>query len=80
MAHFKAEREVAHPRHHRGNFRLCLQWGKLVLNDGSIELGYRFIWRRPDNSIQSRPANIPSLADVDALVALARHYPAPGRR
>jgi hypothetical protein len=74
MAHFEIEHEAIHPYHPEGDFRLCLQWGRYVYDDGSEpEEGYRFIWRRRDGSIQPRgPARIPALADIDVLVAMAR--------
>ena len=34
--------------------QLCFQWCKYNYGEGSNELGYRFIWRKPDGSL--RPA------------------------
>lgn len=53
--------------------QLCLQWGRYIYDDNTEQAGYRFIWRRPDGSIQPRgPARIPSLADVKLLTDLAQ--------
>lgn len=73
MARFFAKHEVVHPGHRRRGPKLALQWGRYVYDSGSEQHGYRFIWRRPDGSIQARgPARIPALADIDVLVAIAR--------
>jgi len=55
-------------------WRLWLQWGRYVHEDGNIEHGYRFIWRRPDGSLQAArgQARIPSLKDAETLIGLAR--------
>jgi hypothetical protein len=80
MAHFRSHNEAIHPYHPEGGPRLCLQWGRYVCDDGSEQWGYRSIWRRPDNSIQSRgPARIPALADIEVLIALASQ-PRMGRK
>lgn len=73
MARFASDHEVIHPDHPEGDYRLCFQWGRLIHDDKSVQTGYRFIWRRPNGSIQARgPARIPSLKDIDVLVSLAR--------
>jgi hypothetical protein len=73
MANFESEQELAHPYHPATGPQLWLQWGKYVYDDGKEEYGYRFIWTRSDGSIQSRgPARIPSLRDVELLIAAAR--------
>ena len=55
-------------------WQLCLQWGRYVHEDGETEDGYRFIWRRPDNSLQAArgQARIPSLAEAEELMRRAR--------
>jgi hypothetical protein len=73
QARFVMEKEVAHPGHPQPEAALWLQWGSYHYADGSQQCGYRFIWTRPDGSIQSRgPARIPALADIDVITALAR--------
>lgn len=53
-------------------FKLCLQWCRYNHPDFS-ETGYRFIWRRPDNSLQPArgQARIPSFQDMRDLMELA---------
>ena len=38
-----------------GGWRLCFQRVRYIYDDGSIQEGYRFIWRRPDGSLQGLP-------------------------
>ncbi len=49
---------------------LCFQQCRYVYNDGSIEEGYRFIWRDPNGKLrpQRGQARIPSLDVVCKLV------------
>lgn len=57
-----------------GSWRLCFQWCTYAYDDGSPdESGYRFIWRRPDGSLQAArgQARIPSIADIHELMQLA---------
>src|SRR6267143_866507 len=54
---------------------LCLQWGRYQYDDKTEpQAGYRFIWRRPDGSLQPArgQARIPSLSDAELLIKLAR--------
>lgn len=55
------------------DWRLCFQWCEYIYDDGSSENGYRFIWRRPDGSLQAArgQARIPSLKDINELTYLA---------
>jgi hypothetical protein len=49
-----------------GHWRLCFQWVTYRYEDGSpAQDGYRFIWRRPDGSLQPArgQARIPSGAE-----------------
>ena len=67
--------EIAYPEHRSSGWRLCLQWARYQYDDKSEpETGYRFIWRRPDGSLQPArgQARIPSLADAELLIKLAR--------
>ncbi|WP_437972748.1 hypothetical protein WMF11_26805 [Sorangium sp. So ce295] len=57
-----------------GSWRLCFQWCTYAYDDDSPdENGYRFIWRRPDGSLQAArgQARIPSAADIFGLLQLA---------
>ncbi|QIY83003.1 hypothetical protein HER18_05350 [Chryseobacterium sp. NEB161] len=56
-----------------GDWRLCFQWCEYNYDDGSAENGYRFIWRRPDNTLQAArgQARIPSFVDMQELILLA---------
>jgi hypothetical protein len=45
------------------DWRLCFQWCRYIYGDGTMEEGYRFIWRRPDGSLQAArgQARLPSI-------------------
>jgi len=45
------------------DWRLCFQWCRYIYDNGDMQEGYRFIWRRPDNSLQAArgQARIPSI-------------------
>jgi hypothetical protein len=67
--------EVAHPDHATDDWHLYLQWVRYQYDTGQEpENGYRFIWRRPDGSLQAArgQARIPSLDDAELLIRLAR--------
>ena len=34
-------------------WKLCLQWCRYFHDGGDLEEGYRFMWRRPDGSLQA---------------------------
>jgi hypothetical protein len=53
---------------------ICLQWCRYIYDDGELEYGFRFIWRRPDGSLQAArgQARIPDLNIVEDLVKRAR--------
>jgi len=46
-----------------GDWQLCFQWCRYIFSKGDMEEGYRFIWRRPDGSLQAArgQARIPSI-------------------
>ena len=46
-----------------GSWRLCFQWCRYIYGDGTMQEGYRFIWRRPDGTLQAArgQARIPSI-------------------
>ncbi len=69
-AHFHESHEVSIDIGH--NWRLCLQWGAYEMTDGDVpQRGYRFICRREDGSLQSRPVVIPSARQLHELLGLA---------
>ena len=53
---------------------LCLHWCRYIYDDGTMETGFRFIWRRPDGSLQAArgQARIPSLDMALELMEKAR--------
>jgi hypothetical protein len=57
-----------------GYWRLALQWGLYVYENGTSDYGYRFIWRRPDGSLQPArgQARLPSVHVIEELIARAR--------
>lgn len=67
--------EVIHPGHPAHDWQLCLHWCRYRYSDSTSELGYRFMWRRPDGSLQPArgQARLPSRHDVDLLFGLAKH-------
>ena len=57
-----------------GEWTLCFQWCRYEYGDGTEDMGYRFIWRRPDSgNLQGArgQARIPSIADIMELTAIA---------
>jgi hypothetical protein len=56
------------------DWQLCFQWCEYIYDDDSTELGYRFIWRRPDGSLQAArgQARIPDVNSINQLMELAR--------
>lgn len=57
------------------DWQLCFQWCEYIYEneDDERQMGYRFIWRRPNGSLQAArgQARIPSLADMNKLLKLA---------
>jgi 3-hydroxyisobutyrate dehydrogenase-like beta-hydroxyacid dehydrogenase len=62
------------PRQHDGKWQLRLQWCRYLHADGSMQYGYRFIWLRPDGSLQATrgQARLPSFAAAERLFAAAK--------
>ncbi len=62
------------PNKHEGQWQLRLQWCRYLLADGGMQYGYRFIWLRPDGSLQATrgQARIPSFATMQQLFAQAK--------
>lgn len=54
-------------------WRLCLHRVRYVHDDGDINEGYRFMWQRPNNSLQAArgQARIPSLLVAYGLMQAA---------
>jgi len=54
----------------RDGWSLCFQWGRYNYDDGTSDMGYRFIWKDQDVNMQlSRgQARIPSAADMFLLI------------
>ena len=55
-------------------WNLCFQWCQYIYEDGTNEHGYRFIWRRPDGTLQPArgQARIPSIEILEKLVKKAK--------
>ncbi|UAK17546.1 hypothetical protein [Sporolactobacillus terrae] len=53
---------------------LCFQWCTYHYSDGTSENGYRFIWRRPDGSLQPAmgQARIPNIFVAETLMSKAK--------
>lgn len=63
--------------------RLCFHRVRYVYDDGDLHEGYRFIWRRPDGSLQAArgQARIPSIQMAQRMMKQAEdegwgHYDA----
>jgi len=59
-----------------GGWVLCLQWCRYVYDNGKMELGFRFIWRRPGTGALQPArgqARITTLEDAETLIAMARN-------
>ena len=56
-----------------GEWRLCFQWCRYIFSNGEMQEGYRFIWRRPDGSLQAArgQARIPSIRVAGELIKAA---------
>ena len=54
---------------------LHLQWCRYIYDNGNMEHGYRFIWRKPGGSLQPArgQARIVSLKDAEELMKVARN-------
>ena len=53
--------------------KLCFQHVRYVYDDGTLQMGYRFIWRHPDGKLQGArgQARIPSLKAARLLMEKA---------
>ena len=59
---------------HTSGWRLWFQWCEYRYSEGHVQTGYRFIWRRPDGSLQAGRGQVrlPSLAEAELLIAKAK--------
>ena len=75
MARVQVINEVPHHEQRQNDWILYLQWCRYFYDDGNMERGYRFIWRRPDGSLQPArgQARIVSLTDAERLIQMARN-------
>ena len=75
MARVQIVNEVQKDNPKSGHWVLCLQWCRYMYDDGNMEHGYRFIWRRPNGSLQPArgQARIVSLKNAERLIAKARN-------
>lgn len=74
MARFKIIKEVTNsPDKEQKVWKLYFQYGKYYYDDRTCEMGYRFIWRRPDGTLQAArgQARIPSIQELLELLYLA---------
>ncbi len=55
-------------------WELCFQWCRYIYDKGGSERGFRFIWRRPDGSLQPArgQARIISIEQAKELMDRAR--------
>ena len=69
MAHVKIHRQVSENTN-SGVWTLCFQKVTYHYDDGGTQDGFRFIWRRPDGSLQaaSGQARIESYEQMMALI------------
>ena len=74
MANFTIIHEVPNKETQlKDNWCLYFQFGTYHYDDGTQDDGYRFIWRRPDGTLQASrgQARIPSKQELFTLLALA---------
>lgn len=79
MATVKYNKEHEVNRRYSNGWTLCFQWCRYVYDaedgeDRHDQRGYRFIWRRPDGTLQAArgQARIPSIQDAMELMEAAR--------
>lgn len=73
MARVEVHKEV--PKElNGGEWNLCFQKVTYHYDDGRMQNGYRFIWRRPDGSLQAArgQARIESYEQMHELIDLAK--------
>ncbi len=74
MARVQVLNEITDEREKNRGYSLWFQWCRYIYDDGTLEYGYRFIWRRPDKSLQAArgQARIPSIALMETLIDKAK--------
>lgn len=72
MAHVEILNEI--PKNRIQDWQLCFQKCVYHYDDGTAENGYRFIWRRPDGSLQAArvQARLPDRESIANLVEQAQ--------
>jgi hypothetical protein len=76
MARVQVINEVPRPEQKPKGWVLHLQWCQYFYDDGNMEHGYRFIWRRPGSGALQPArgqARIISLKDAEKLIEMARN-------
>lgn len=70
-AYVKILHETQHPMD--SGWKLCFQHCQYHYDTGGLQEGYRFIWRRPDETLQAArgQARIPSLSIILKLTSIA---------
>jgi hypothetical protein len=74
MARFQIFNEVSKPaKEEKDVWKLYFQQGKYIYDNDESEEGYRFIWRRPDGTLQAArgQARIPNKKELLELLDLA---------
>jgi hypothetical protein len=66
--------EVKVPNPDGGKWEICFHRVTYHYDDDSTEEGYRFMWRRPDGTLQAArgQARIPDAATHDSLIRAAK--------
>jgi len=75
MARVQVVEETKLEKPQYGGWVLCLQWCRYLYDNGTMELGFRFIWRRPESGALQPArgqARIPTLEDAEKLIKVAR--------
>ena len=77
MARVQVINETTLDNSNPSDWTLWFQWCRYFYDNGEMEYGYRFIWRRPKSeggSLQAArgQARIPSMEILDGLVAKAK--------
>jgi hypothetical protein len=74
MARVQVIGEIQKDDFKKGDWNLVFQKGRYLYDDGLMEEGYRFIWRREDGSLQAArgQARIPTIAEIEFFVQEAK--------
>ena len=57
-----------------GGWTLCFQWCTYNYSDGESQKGYRFIWKRPDGTLQAArgQARLPNMDVIHQMLEQAK--------